>query len=512
MEAKKPTLPLPERERSLVHDFESEWRKRPVNVMKIFRSMVTQLTEGADLTRITMPSEICHPFSILEVIAGRELASFRTMFDIHNHPNDPFERFLCVTRWLLSCFPREEMEKKPFNPTIGEQHLGWIEHANANDKLKQSADDGGGEKRADWTEMIAEQVSHHPPLSAFFVRNAARELSLAGTLDFQVSFGGANHVNITSGGSAIVKTPFENYALSKLVPNLTIQRVIFGEKYYMWMGPLILEAQSQSPEHAYRLELQFSEKNETTNQVKGTISLKGEALYHLSGAVGRVIHFWKAEMKDSKGIKQAAKSSSGKKAQVVLFDFAKYLRDDSNVKYPAPECRVKMNSLRVWKEVADAVIIDDMTSADNAKRQVEHEQRLREKKREVEGAAYGGVYFEQRKVNDALQWFPKDGIQLSPEYLESLKEIVAKQNEEDKERVAQELQHGNHTMSQPSPIELQKKPSDLSRSKSQTQPQPIDGKKEKSSLRSSNHKASSSAGDPSSVSPGRTDDENCLIS
>jgi hypothetical protein len=287
------------------------------------------------------------------VIAGRELASFRHLFDVDSHPDDAFGRFLCVTRWLLSCFPREEMEKKPFNPTIGEQHIGWIEYHPIEAKSAEKRGDANApeivnnnnnsdsqqqptasttttaQPECDWTEMIAEQVSHHPPLSAFFVRNKLHDCQLEGTLDFQVSFGGANHVNITSGGSAIVRTRLETYALSKLVPNLTIQRVIIGVKYYMWMGPLVLESVgTQNPDHQFKLELQFSEKNETTNRIKGTISLRGEVLYYLSGSVGRVIHYWKADAKGKK---------SGKKAREVLFDFAKYLRDDSNVKYPPPD-------------------------------------------------------------------------------------------------------------------------------------------------------------------------------
>jgi hypothetical protein len=51
-----------------------------------------------------------------------------------------------------------------------------------------------------------------------------------------------------------------------------------------------------------------------------------------------------------------------------------------------------MNSLRVWKDVADAVIVDDMAAADNAKRLVEHEQRLRERKREAEGTRLRGIF------------------------------------------------------------------------------------------------------------------------
>lgn len=246
--------PLPEREKSLVHDFESEWRKRPVNVMKIFKSLYTQLTEGADLTRISMPSEICHPFSVLEVIGHRELANFNTLLTLCDHPTDPLERFLCVVRWIISCFPQEHIEKKPFNPTIGEEHICWIE----NDE-------------DDWTELIAEQVSHHPPLSAFFMRNKKKGVSISSTMDFSVSFG-ANYVTITSGGHVTINTPFEAYTMNKLVPNLVIQRIIFGVKYYMWDGSLSLEC----PTTGYKLNISFSEKNETTNKIKGDISLNGQ--------------------------------------------------------------------------------------------------------------------------------------------------------------------------------------------------------------------------------------------
>lgn len=116
-----------------------------------------------------------------------------------------------------------------------------------------------------------------------------------------------------------------------------------------------------------------------------------------------------------------------------------------------------MNSLRMWKDVSDAVIRDDMFAADNAKKKVEHEQRIRERKREQEGtffkislssiricftyaslintfffltflgAEYKAVYFDQVLVNQKLQWVPKEGIEISKTSLEGLKEVVAKQ-------------------------------------------------------------------------------------
>jgi hypothetical protein len=46
---------------------------------------------------------------------------------------------------------------------------------------------------------------------------------------------------------------------------------------------------------------------------------------------------------------------------------------------------------------------------------------------QVLGGAYAGTYFEQRTVDEAVQWVPKDGVRLSPDYLKGLQDIVAKQ-------------------------------------------------------------------------------------
>jgi hypothetical protein len=41
---------------SLVNDHTSEWRKRPINLLKVISSFVSQLTIGDDLTRVSLPT------------------------------------------------------------------------------------------------------------------------------------------------------------------------------------------------------------------------------------------------------------------------------------------------------------------------------------------------------------------------------------------------------------------------------------------------------------------------
>lgn len=104
------------------------------------------------MTRMSLPSELCHPFSMLELVSHREVSYFSVLFGI-NGAKDAEGRFLAALKWLVSLLQGDFMHKKPFNPVIGEQHICWVEHSDE-----------------EWTEFVSEQVSHHPPVSSFFVR------------------------------------------------------------------------------------------------------------------------------------------------------------------------------------------------------------------------------------------------------------------------------------------------------------------------------------------------------
>jgi len=119
---------------------------------------------------------------MLEVMCYRELIPFQVLFGI-NEISDPLERFLVVVRWYLAMIRQETFEKKPWNPILGETHIGWVQ------------DDANGV-----TEFISEQVSHHPPVSAFNVKNTKHQLEATANISFTVKFGGNSVTVATSGG------------------------------------------------------------------------------------------------------------------------------------------------------------------------------------------------------------------------------------------------------------------------------------------------------------------------
>jgi hypothetical protein len=453
---------------SLVNEQDAEWRRRPVNVMKVFKSLYQQLTnKGADLTRISMPSEIHHPFSILECLAYRELSCINTLYELNNHPQDSLQRFLCVARWIVSFLSKEKMEKKPYNPTIGEEHICWIEHA-----------------ENDWTELFLEQVSHHPPLTALFLRNESQNISLLSSLDTGVSFSG-NSVTIVTAGEVTIETAHEKYHMTRHVPNLIIRRIIFGEKYFVWSGPLILEC----PDTGYKLTLHFSEKNENTNLIKGQIMKEGNVIFEIKGNAGKEIFYWKPEEGDTE------------QKELYKFSSNPSLPD---ISYPPADSLVPNNSLRQWKEVSDAIVKNDMVAADIAKKKIEKLQRLREKKREQEGEEYESTYFESKLVNEKRVWEAKENIRINREYLEELKERVLKEKEE-KNRIQEgdALEETNIIQKDQKEIGKEVKEDNMKKSESNQSIKKKGHTNEKSSLK----KESSPKKEE-----GENTDENCIIS
>src|SRR5690242_6292273 len=106
-----------------------------------------------DLSKVTLPTFILEPRSMLE-----KLGDFLTHAELLANTTkieNPVQRFLSFTKWYLSGFYiKPKGVKKPYNPLIGEIFRCMWPHPS-------------GSK----TFYVAEQVSHHPPVCAFYASN-----------------------------------------------------------------------------------------------------------------------------------------------------------------------------------------------------------------------------------------------------------------------------------------------------------------------------------------------------
>jgi len=212
---------------------------------------------------------------MLEVLSQRELLAFPALFPLST-TKDPLERFLVVLRWFLALVRTETMEKKPYNPVIGEYHHAWI----INDSDPE-----------DVVEFVSEQVSHHPPVSASFTRARKHGITLKLNPTFGVKLG-SNQAGVTTAGAGKITTPVDSYELSKAVPDMVVHNVIKGKRYISWSGELIITC----PESGYTATLVTKDKNRV-NQLSGDICHFDDLdkkVYEFEGICGEKSYIFKS--------------------------------------------------------------------------------------------------------------------------------------------------------------------------------------------------------------------------
>ncbi|KAM9327763.1 oxysterol-binding protein-related protein 11-like isoform 2-T2 [Pholidichthys leucotaenia] len=149
----------------------------------IILHLLSQLKLGMDLTRVVLPTFILEKRSLLEMYA--DFMSHPDLFVAITDGNSPEDRMVRFVEYYLTSFHegrKGAIAKKPYNPIIGETfHCSW--------KVPQSPDAskevslGSLNPAATATtqdhyqvRFVAEQVSHHPPVSGFYAECQDRRI------------------------------------------------------------------------------------------------------------------------------------------------------------------------------------------------------------------------------------------------------------------------------------------------------------------------------------------------
>ncbi|XP_047116854.1 oxysterol-binding protein-related protein 9 isoform X4 [Schistocerca piceifrons] len=140
--------------------------------------LLSQVKIGMDLTKVALPTFILERRSLLEMYA-----------DYFAHPDvfvsiadfkDPKDRMVQVLRWYMSAYHagrKSVVAKKPYNPVLGEVfQCHWD---------VPGVEKGGGSVpggplpwcTSSQLTFVAEQVSHHPPISAFYAEHYDKRIS-----------------------------------------------------------------------------------------------------------------------------------------------------------------------------------------------------------------------------------------------------------------------------------------------------------------------------------------------
>uniref|UniRef100_A0A3B3YQ30 Oxysterol-binding protein n=1 Tax=Poecilia mexicana TaxID=48701 RepID=A0A3B3YQ30_9TELE len=142
----------------------------------VIMHLLSQVRLGMDLTKVVLPTFILERRSLLEMYA--DFFAHPDLFvSIADQP-EPRERMVQVVKWYLSAFHagrNDSVAKKPYNPILGE--VFFCHWDLPNEKEEESVSDGP----VPWSSpnsvcFVAEQVSHHPPISAFYAECVRKKI------------------------------------------------------------------------------------------------------------------------------------------------------------------------------------------------------------------------------------------------------------------------------------------------------------------------------------------------
>lgn len=354
--------------------------------------LVKQVRPGMDLSKVVLPTFILEPRSFLDKLSDSyyhaDLLSRAVVED------DPFTRMKTVVQWYLSGFYKKPKGlKKPYNPILGETFRCYWEHAT-------------GSK----TYYIAEQVSHHPPISAFYVTNRQDGFSISCSILAKSKFYGNSTSATLIGTASLTLLPRgECYTLSS--PYAHCKGILMGTLSMELGGKVNVECDNTG----YRTELEFKLKpflggSEYTNVVTGKLKLGKETLANIHG-------HWDGAIK----IKDVRTNEES-----ILFSPTAETRSKRLKRFTVPIAQQSpTESERLWQHVSAAIYRDDQVAATEEKTALEEAQRAADKERKAQCTDWIPQLFQQDIVTgqwhyrfaDLRPWDPRNDLrQFESEY------------------------------------------------------------------------------------------------
>ncbi|KAL6204562.1 hypothetical protein ACLB2K_021829 [Fragaria x ananassa] len=170
---------------------------------------------GSDITSmVTLPVYIFEPMTMLQKMA--ELMEYSHLLDLADECEDPYLRLVYATSWAISVYYAYQRTWKPFNPILGETY--------------EMVNHGG-------ITFVAEQVSHHPPMSAAHGEN--EHFTYDVTSKLKTKFLG-NSLDVYPVGRTRVTLKRDGVVLDLVPPPTKVNNLIFGRTWVDSPGDMIM--------------------------------------------------------------------------------------------------------------------------------------------------------------------------------------------------------------------------------------------------------------------------------
>ncbi|KAL3232205.1 Uncharacterized protein RNJ44_04121 [Nakaseomyces bracarensis] len=286
-------------------------------------------------------------------------------------------RMLSVTKWFIStlksqyCSRDETMgsEKKPLNPFLGELFVGKWEN-------KEHPDFGE-------TVLLSEQVSHHPPVTAYTIFNDKNKVKLQGYNQVKAGFTKTLMLSVKQFGHTLLEVNKESYLVTP--PPLHIEGILMAAPFVELEGKSYLQSST-----GLLCVVEFSGRGYFSgkkNSFKARIfksaadsADKNKAIYTIQGQ-------WSGTSKISK-----LNPATGAQEEIGLFYEADKVATE-HLKVKSIEDQHPLESRKAWKDVAEAITTGDMDKITKTKTELEQKQRDLRKEEEAKGICWERRWF-----------------------------------------------------------------------------------------------------------------------
>lgn len=349
-----------------------------------------------DISALTAPPFILSPQSLVEfsmywamhqhLYMAPNFIDETNFKDFHDKdsPSPDMARMLGVVEWFISClrsqyFTRSQgSEKKPLNPFLGEVFVG---------KWENKDDPRFGE-----TVLLSEQVSHHPPMTAFSVFNDKNDVKLQGYSRIKATFSKTLTLGVKQYGHTVLTYGKHKETYLVTVPPLHIEGILHASPF----AELESKAYIQSSTGIFTV-IEFSGRGYFSgkkNTMKAKVYLstddyknKQEPLYTIQGQWSGVCTITKVRPNTEE--QDVEKTPLFK--DVIFFDTALDKIEPLVVK--PIEKQHPLESRKAWFHVAEAIKSGDYEKIVETKTALEESQRALRKEEEEAGTKWQRRWF-----------------------------------------------------------------------------------------------------------------------
>ncbi|XP_045915336.1 oxysterol-binding protein-related protein 3-like [Micropterus dolomieu] len=216
---------------------------------------------GKDLSKVAMPVQLNEPLNTLQKLC--EELEYSELLDTANQTHDPFQRMVYVATFAISAYASTYYRagSKPFNPVLGETY-----ECDRPDKSFR---------------FIAEQVSHHPPVSACHADS--RNFSFWQDVRWKNKFWGKSMELVPMGTTHVTLPAFgDHYEWNKVTS--CIHNILSGQRWIEHYGEMSIKNINNNACQCKITFIKAKSWSSTVNEIEGVVmDSNGKVVHSIFG-------------------------------------------------------------------------------------------------------------------------------------------------------------------------------------------------------------------------------------